>query len=122
MSVYLLFSVTESNSQMNAGNTPPPTERHMHSHHLPIPGQHPHQHLQHGNTILLSELPEPPIPLSEIGPIPPPPMFSSPSPTMLRQQQAAGMVGHGSVGTVDMGDYDYEGELYPFLFLFCQYQ
>uniref|UniRef100_A0A336MXK9 CSON005215 protein n=1 Tax=Culicoides sonorensis TaxID=179676 RepID=A0A336MXK9_CULSO len=29
------------------------------------------------NTIGLSELPEPPIPLSEIGPIPPPPMFSS---------------------------------------------
>lgn len=31
--------------------------------------------------IVLSELPEPPIPLSEIGPIPPPPMFSTPSPT-----------------------------------------
>lgn len=30
---------------------------------------------------MLSELPEPPIALSEIGPIPPPPMFSSPSPT-----------------------------------------
>ncbi|XP_035716414.1 phosphatase and actin regulator 4 isoform X2 [Folsomia candida] len=28
----------------------------------------------------LSELPEPPIPVSEIGPIPPPPMFSTPSP------------------------------------------
>lgn len=27
----------------------------------------------------LTELPEPPIPVSEIGPIPPPPMFSSPS-------------------------------------------
>ncbi|XP_011308664.1 phosphatase and actin regulator 4 isoform X2 [Fopius arisanus] len=43
------------------------------------------------NTLMLSELPEPPIPLSEIGPIPPPPMFSSPSPTLLarqRQQQA----------------------------------
>lgn len=35
---------------------------------------------------ILSELPEPPIPVSEIGPIPPPPMFSSPSPTPLRQQ------------------------------------
>lgn len=32
--------------------------------------------------IVLSELPEPPIPVSEIGLIPPPPMFSSPSPTM----------------------------------------
>ncbi|XP_032514017.2 phosphatase and actin regulator 1 isoform X4 [Danaus plexippus] len=31
--------------------------------------------------LMLSELPEPPIALSEIGPIPPPPMFSSPSPT-----------------------------------------
>lgn len=33
-------------------------------------------------TMVLSELPEPPIPVSEIGPIPPPPMFSSPSPLM----------------------------------------
>ncbi|XP_038215979.1 phosphatase and actin regulator 4 isoform X6 [Zerene cesonia] len=31
--------------------------------------------------LMLSELPEPPIAVSEIGPIPPPPMFSSPSPT-----------------------------------------
>ena len=37
--------------------------------------------------LMLSELPEPPIPLSEIGPIPPPPMFSSPSPTMLCRQR-----------------------------------
>ncbi|KAJ8680021.1 hypothetical protein QAD02_015808, partial [Eretmocerus hayati] len=37
-------------------------------------------------SLVLSELPEPPIPLSEIGPIPPPPMFSSPSPTMLVKQ------------------------------------
>ncbi|XP_051176772.1 phosphatase and actin regulator 4-like [Leptopilina boulardi] len=37
--------------------------------------------------LMLSELPEPPIPLSEIGPIPPPPMFSSPSPTSLSRQQ-----------------------------------
>ncbi|XP_043472276.1 phosphatase and actin regulator 2 isoform X3 [Leptopilina heterotoma] len=37
--------------------------------------------------LMLSELPEPPIPLSEIGPIPPPPMFSSPSPTSLCRQQ-----------------------------------
>ncbi|XP_034939635.1 phosphatase and actin regulator 2 isoform X2 [Chelonus insularis] len=39
------------------------------------------------NTFMLSELPEPPIPLSEIGPIPPPPMFSSPSPTILARQR-----------------------------------
>ncbi|KAL0272448.1 UNVERIFIED_CONTAM: hypothetical protein PYX00_005410 [Menopon gallinae] len=43
---------------------------------------------RHGavTTLTLSELPEPPIPVSEIGPIPPPPMFSSPSPTMLLRQ------------------------------------
>lgn len=40
-------------------------------------------------TLTLSELPEPPIPVSEIGPIPPPPMFSSPSPTALLRQAAA---------------------------------
>ncbi|XP_020286249.1 phosphatase and actin regulator 2 isoform X6 [Pseudomyrmex gracilis] len=39
------------------------------------------------NTLMLSELPEPPIPLSEIGPIPPPPMFSSPSPTLFAGRQ-----------------------------------
>ncbi|KAK2583132.1 hypothetical protein KPH14_009156 [Odynerus spinipes] len=39
------------------------------------------------NTLMLSELPEPPIPLSEIGPIPPPPMFSSPSPTLITRQR-----------------------------------
>ncbi|KAF3425253.1 hypothetical protein E2986_11831, partial [Frieseomelitta varia] len=39
------------------------------------------------NTLMLSELPEPPIPLSEIGPIPPPPMFSSSSPTLLLAKQ-----------------------------------
>lgn len=31
--------------------------------------------------LMLSDLPEPPIAVSDIGPIPPPPMFSSPSPT-----------------------------------------
>lgn len=30
-------------------------------------------------SLMLSELPEPPIPVSEVGPIPPPPMFSSPA-------------------------------------------
>lgn len=29
------------------------------------------------------ELPEPPIHISDIGPIPPPPMFSTPSPTLI---------------------------------------
>lgn len=50
---------------------------------------------------MLSELPEPPIPVSEIGPIPPPPMFSSPSPVPHRQQS--------SPLPPQMGDYDYEG-------------
>ncbi|XP_044734030.1 phosphatase and actin regulator 4 isoform X2 [Chrysoperla carnea] len=74
------------------GSTPPPQERHMH--HLPIPGQHPQQ-----NSFLLSELPEPPIPVSEIGPIPPPPMFSSPSPTLTLRQ-----------GTVNVPEYDYDDQ------------
>ncbi|ODM99053.1 Phosphatase and actin regulator 2 [Orchesella cincta] len=38
---------------------------------------HPAGHGEPG--FCLTELPEPPIPLSEIGPIPPPPMFSSPT-------------------------------------------
>lgn len=50
---------------------------------------------------MLSELPEPPIPVSEIGPIPPPPMFSSPSPTPIRQQTPL---------PPDMGDYDSEDQ------------
>lgn len=45
-------------------------------------GMHQHHH-HHPNHIMLSELPEPPIPVSEIGPIPPPPMFSTPSPTLI---------------------------------------
>lgn len=31
------------------------------------------------SSLMLSDLPEPPIPVSEVGPIPPPPMFSSPA-------------------------------------------
>lgn len=75
------------------GSTPPPQERQPH--HLPpptgipaIPG------------LMLSELPEPPIPVSEIGPIPPPPMFSSPSPTPHRQSPLP----------VQIGDFNYDGE------------
>uniref|UniRef100_A0A4Y0BKT9 Phosphatase and actin regulator n=1 Tax=Anopheles funestus TaxID=62324 RepID=A0A4Y0BKT9_ANOFN len=58
-------------------------------------GGHGHGHGHHGlpNHIVLSELPEPPIPVSEIGPIPPPPMFSTPSPTL------AGTRSHGSGGS-----------------------
>ncbi|XP_061503346.1 AF4/FMR2 family member lilli isoform X2 [Anopheles gambiae] len=64
-------------------------------------GGHGHTHGGHHglpNHIVLSELPEPPIPVSEIGPIPPPPMFSTPSPTL------AGTRSHGSsAGGVSMG-------------------
>lgn len=57
-----------------------------------------------GNNHMLSELPEPPISVSEIGPIPPPPMFSSPSPTMVAGRP------HGP-GIHGMShDYDYDGK------------
>ncbi|GLV41906.1 uncharacterized protein CBL_00368 [Carabus blaptoides fortunei] len=91
---------TDNTQQVNAGSTPPPTERHLHPHQLPLPGQHG------PNTLMLSDLPEPPIPVSEIGPIPPPPMFSSPSPTMLRPH---GPIVHNAV-PLDMGDYDYDDQ------------
>ncbi|KAK6638016.1 hypothetical protein RUM44_008440 [Polyplax serrata] len=68
--------------------TPPPPERH--------PG---------ANSLTLSELPEPPIPLSEIGPIPPPPMFSSPSPTMLLRQEG----GIHNAVPLDLSDFVYDG-------------
>ncbi|XP_052898533.1 uncharacterized protein LOC128305219 isoform X2 [Anopheles moucheti] len=66
-------------------------------------GQHGHGHAHghHGlpNHIVLSELPEPPIPVSEIGPIPPPPMFSTPSPTLAGTRSH----GTGAGGGVSMG-------------------
>ncbi|XP_042897503.1 phosphatase and actin regulator 1 isoform X5 [Parasteatoda tepidariorum] len=37
----------------------------------------------HDGEIILSSLPEPPISVNDIGPIPPPPMFSNPSPLLL---------------------------------------
>ena len=55
-----------------------------------------------GNNIMLSELPEPPISVSDIGPIPPPPMFSTPSPTMVAGRP------HGP-GVHMSHDYDYDG-------------
>uniref|UniRef100_A0A182JEG3 Phosphatase and actin regulator n=1 Tax=Anopheles atroparvus TaxID=41427 RepID=A0A182JEG3_ANOAO len=67
---------------------------------------HSHGHGHHGlpNHIVLSELPEPPIPVSEIGPIPPPPMFSTPSPTLVgaRSHGAGGGPG-GGAGTGGSG-------------------
>lgn len=65
--------------------------------------------------IMLSELPEPPIPVSEIGPIPPPPMFSTPSPTMIAGRPhgpAVSMMGHR-----ELNDYDYDGKLLCFIII-----
>ncbi|XKL61196.1 hypothetical protein PGB90_008253 [Kerria lacca] len=64
---------------------------------------HPPPSLQNAPPVLtLLELPEPPIPVSEIGPIPPPPMFSSPSPTSRRFNVA------GHQNSVDALSYDVE--------------
>lgn len=68
------------------GSTPPPqlsSDHHHHHHHHQLPGH-----------FLLSELPEPPIPVSEIGPIPPPPMFSTPSPTLIAGRLHSQMQNH----------------------------
>ncbi|KAG5677898.1 hypothetical protein PVAND_007614 [Polypedilum vanderplanki] len=51
------------------------------------------------------ELPEPPIPLSEIGPIPPPPMFSTPSPTLI-----GGRLHGPAVLGLGHHEYDYEDD------------
>ncbi|CAH1185104.1 unnamed protein product [Phyllotreta striolata] len=71
----LLFYHSEhfADGQQAPGGTPPPQEKHLHN----IP---PPQIPMGVPSFMLSELPEPPIHVSEIGPIPPPPMFSSPSP------------------------------------------
>jgi phosphatase and actin regulator 3 len=71
------------------GSTPPPHEKQ--SHNIPPPPMS-------DPGLMLSDLPEPPIPVSEIGPIPPPPMFSSPSPVPNRL----------SPPPPQMGDYEYE--------------
>lgn len=60
------------------------------------------------NALTLSELPEPPIPVSEIGPIPPPPMFSSPSPTLLIRQEG----GIHNAVPLDLSDFGYEGKFF----------
>ncbi|XP_076755970.1 phosphatase and actin regulator 2 isoform X7 [Xylocopa sonorina] len=64
------------------------------------------------NTLMLSELPEPPIPLSEIGPIPPPPMFSSSSPTLLlaKQRQIRNTLSSDYEDEEDEEDFDVEEE------------
>lgn len=87
-----------------------------------------------GPQIFLSDLPEPPIPVSEIGPIPPPAMFSTPSPTttstarthagviqqLQKQQQQqhslpppyGAHLSNGIVGihNPQMDEYDYDGK------------
>ncbi|KAK9718362.1 RPEL repeat [Popillia japonica] len=83
---------TEGPPQGPPGSTPPAQERQPHQHHLPPPNMG-------SSGFVLSELPEPPIPVSEIGPIPPPPMFSSPSPVPNRQSPLPQQV-----------DYDYDDE------------
>ncbi|CAO1443590.1 unnamed protein product [Diamesa tonsa] len=62
---------------------------------------------------MLSELPA--IPVSEIGPIPPPPMFSTPSPTMIAGRPHGPAVMHSqsgmmNIGHRDMNDYDYDDD------------
>lgn len=91
------FADVDHNGQRGA--TPPPTslQQQQQQHHQHNQ-QKQHQDNLHGirpqsggggsgsnsgPQIYLSELPEPPIPVSEIGPIPPPAMFSTPSPTAM---------------------------------------
>lgn len=80
------------------GSTPPP--------YADATGHHHHGGKMVGG-VMLSELPEPPIPLSEIGPIPPPPMFSTPSPTLV----AGRPHGPGAVNDKDYQPYDDYGKL-----------
>lgn len=61
------------------GSTPPAQEKQPHGMQYASSMLASHQTGGHP-PFMLCELPEPPIPVSEIGPIPPPPMFSSPSP------------------------------------------
>ncbi|XP_066145945.1 phosphatase and actin regulator 2-like isoform X2 [Euwallacea fornicatus] len=77
------------------GSTPPAQEKQPHGIPCAPPSLPPG--VGHGQFILC-ELPEPPIPLSEIGPIPPPPMFSSPSPQPRRPPSPL----------PNPGDYDYD--------------
>lgn len=94
---------------MNEGNCQPECD-----HSTKIHSEH--HHLQ--NHIVLSELPEPPIPVSEIGPIPPPPMFSTPSPTNIANRIQSTQ-SNNTITTslnllhpsnMDYNEYDYEEE------------
>lgn len=91
------FADVDHNGQR--GQTPPPSllqqqqQQHQDAHGL-RPQQPGSSSMAHsGPQIFLSELPEPPIPVSEIGPIPPPAMFSTPSPTSMTQARThAGVI------------------------------
>lgn len=97
--IILFFILNLSDENVGQpGSTPPP---------YPQSGDPSKRHM------ILSELPEPPIPLSEIGPIPPPPMFSTPSPTLV----AGKAHGRGAVNDQDYQGYDYDGKL-----SFCRFQ
>ncbi|XP_073843308.1 phosphatase and actin regulator 1 isoform X19 [Musca autumnalis] len=87
---------SSGNSMMGGppGSTPPP--------YADAAGHHHHHGGKMVGGVMLSELPEPPIPLSEIGPIPPPPMFSTPSPTLV----AGRPHGPGAVNDKDYQPYD----------------
>uniref|UniRef100_T1J084 Phosphatase and actin regulator n=1 Tax=Strigamia maritima TaxID=126957 RepID=T1J084_STRMM len=58
--------------------------------------------------LMLSELPEPPIPVTEIGPIPPPPMFSTPSPS-LTERRFINVTNHSNVTTNAEDPFDLYG-------------
>lgn len=85
------FSVSDREQQ----TCTPPMQQDHHGEHHPPPSS--------SSGFILPELPEPPIPLSEIGPIPPPPMFSSPSPMPRRQVTTPPIINQHI-------EYDYEGQ------------
>lgn len=98
---------SSGNSMMGGppGSTPPPyADASGHHHHGAGGGGNSGGKMVGG--VMLSELPEPPIPLSEIGPIPPPPMFSTPSPTLV----AGRPHGPGAVNDKDYQPYDDYGK------------
>lgn len=84
-----IISNNQMNQQMSGG--------YMSQHHMN------HQQQQPGGNVDSFELPEPPIHISDIGPIPPPPMFSSPSPTLIAGRP------HGPA-VLGLSHHDYDGE------------
>lgn len=87
-----IISNNQMNQQLSGGN-------YMTSHQV----NHHHQHQQQGGNVDSFELPEPPIHISDIGPIPPPPMFSTPSPTLIAGRP------HGPA-VLGLSHHDYDGK------------